>query len=480
MKKKITLISALAVVLSLSLVLVLTGAVSIGAGSAPVVRAAPLERRNLEASISLAGTVYSAQSTEVHSSMHFPVATVHVRVGDRVSEGDLLAVLDMSLMQAEVAQLQASLASAQAATNQNLVSARNSLEAFRRNLESGTHPALLEARFGVTSAEMAAQAAEVDLSIARSNLANARRDLRDYRRYVRDHHYDHDDGFDPTLSGLRATVLSFEAAYEMARSRADMTSQSLAKAVEGYHAVQVLNDDAIVDLESMVRSAQIATDFSDMRIAIQWMQGELEKAEIRAPAGGTVTAVNAEPGGHGAGLLFIIQDTENLIVRTNIREFDIASVSLGDMVSIRPDAMEGAVFTGTLSRIAPTSTTTAYGSNQGGAGAEFECEVAVSPGEGGLRIGMNARLSIVTHQESGVFALPHQAVTTNDAGEKIVLIAAPQEGGGFVSQAVPVTTGMQNGQLIQVFAPELADGTLVIRNAAGTQAGIPVTPHMYG
>ena len=480
MKKIAIIIAAL-----LCVGLVTAGVIFIGAPnnrgrSETAVRVVVLERQDIERNVSATGTVYSANSTEVHSTRHFPVQSVNVRVGDRVNEGDVLAVLDMSSLETDMAQLRASLASAQAATNQNHATVRNNLETFRRNLESGDEPTLLEARFGVSAAEMAVQAAETDLSIAAGNLSVARLDLREYRRFRYHHDYDRYEDFDPTLSGLRASVLSFEAAHEMAKNNLEMATQNLAIAQERYRAAQVLSADALVDLENMARSAQLATDFNDLRIAIQGLEDELEKAEIRAPVSGTVTAVNAEPGSLGVGLLFVVQDTDNLIVRANIREFDIAAVNIGDRVNIRADATGSTVFTGTLARIAPTSILAADGSVQSGAAAEFESEVAVSPGERGLRIGMNTRLSIVTERISGVYAVPSQAIRVNEYGEKIIFIAVPAEYGGYLAQAVVVTTGLEADQRVEVSGQSLTEGALVIRNAEGIQAGMLVAPHVYG
>ena len=475
MKKKLTIIGFSAIAISLFVaVLLLTGAAGGGNTSAPAVRVIALEKQNLEQSISLSGTVYSAQSTEVHSTLHFPVQSVNVRVGDKVNEGDLLALLDMSLMEMEVRQLQASLSAAQAAANQNLVMNRNALEALQRNIATGDDPAIMEARLGISNARLAVHAAEIEMRAVGANVANARRDLREYRRYYRNY----DDEFDTQFRHLRSVVLQAETAHDIARSKLQIAIENLAKSEEIYETVRVLSADALSIHEDMVRAAQIATNFSDMQIAVGALQDELEKAEIRAPVSGTVTAVIAEEGALGTGLLFVIQDTDNLVVKTNIKEFDIASVSLGNQVNIRSDATGGRVFTGTLSRIAPTSTVMAYGSNQHSSYAEFESEVTVPSGSG-LKIGMHTRLSIVRQQRDNVFALPAQALRTNESGESIIYIAAPGEDGRYFAQAVAVTTGMETGQLIEVWAESLDTDTLVIENAVGLQPGMLISPQIH-
>ena len=465
-----------------------------GRDSYTIVRVVALERQDIERAVGATGFVYSASVTEVHSALHFPVETVNVRVGDKVSAGEVLALLDMSSLEMDMARLQASMAMAGAAANQNLASAANNLETVRRNLQSGNDPTVLNARFGVSAAQMAVDTAEINVRTAElgieavhSNLMYARRDLTEFHRYHSRNDEDWGLAYETGLNSRRAAVRSFEIGLyaaqndlKMAREALEQARVNLENANAAYNAARVAGADAVAAGENMVRSAQIATDFSDMNIAIEWMQDELEKAAIRAPVSGTVTAVNIEPGSFGAGLLFVIQDTDNLIVKTNIRDFDIACVGIGNHVIIRTDTMGSMDFLGILTRIAPTSTQAAYGAAQSGAAAKFECEVAVVVGQYGLRIGMNTRLSIIAEQRPDVYAVPRGAIAISEYGEEIIYIAAPAEGGGYIAEAVLVTVGMKTDQLVEVSAPALTDGTLVIRNAEKMRPGMPVAPRVYG
>jgi len=479
MKKIIAIAGAVVVMLALGVVF-LSGTL----GGEEIERPVPvgtltLERQDLEITLSLTGTVYSAQSTEVHSTLHFPVETVNVRVGDRVEEGDVLAVLDMSAIEMDVRQLQAGLSAAQAAANQSLNAARNAMEAAQRGIETGNDPALMSARFGVSSAMVAVEAADAQLLSAGAALHNARSDLREYRSERRRTGDDRYEDFDPVLSQLRGAVVAAEAAHTSARNNLEMANENLRIAQESYQAAQVLSDDLLVAHQDIVSGAQVGTNFSDMQIAIQQLQDELKKAEILSPATGTVTAVIAEEGAMGTGLLFVLQDADNLIVKTNIRELDIATVTLGDRVDIRADATGSEVFAGTLTRIAPTSIQMAHGTGQQGSYAEFESEVTVPQGSG-LRIGMNARLSLVTQHRGDVFAVPAGALTTNEQGDRIIFVAVPGEGGGYIAQALPVTTGLQTQQLVEVSAQTLTDGVLVITDTRGIQPGRLVAPQVNG
>ena|GEM_PF-731790 len=493
MKKKMMIIGAgvIAVILTLGIALLLAGGIFAGRDSSPqTLRVIALEKQDLEQTISLSGTVYSAQLTEVHSTLQFTVESVNVRVGDRVSEGDVLAVLDASALEMSIAQSRAALSVAQGAAQQSLSAAQQGLAAAQSSAGSNlgstalaaevlvilAEQAVLAAEQAVRSAELGIESALVDVGIANGNLREARRD--------RDGYWDHDYN-DELIRTLRwearragVSLESAQASLENSRTQLADRRNDLALAQEmaqiSVDAARAANAQIITGHQSQVAGAQILQNFEDSLIAIEMMESDLEKATITSPVNGTVTAVIAEEGALGAGLLFVIQDTDNLIVKTNINEFDLAFVSLGDLAHIRADATGSAVFSGNLTRIAPTTTAAAYGSVQSGHIAEFECEITVSPGQTGLRIGMNARLSIVAQRSRDVFVVPVQALTTNAYGEEIIFIAVPGEDGRYLAEAVAVSTGLEAGQRIEVSADALSEGALVIRNADGVRVGMGV------
>jgi len=116
----------------------------------------------------------------------------------------------------------------------------------------------------------------------------------------------------------------------------------------------------------------------------------LERSVIRSPIDGTVTAVVAREGSVGMGLLFVVEDTDNLRVMTSFRESDLSLVETGMGVTITSDATGSAEYAGVISRINPAAMTFAPV-------AEFEAEVLVTSEDTSLRIGVNARLDIILY-----------------------------------------------------------------------------------
>ena len=122
------------------------------------------------------------------------------------------------------------------------------------------------------------------------------------------------------------------------------------------------------------------------------VRNSLDKSVIRSPIRGTVTEIFAREGASGMGLLFIVEDTENLKITTGFRESDLARVKTGMEVVITSDATGIARHKGIISRINPATAKNAAGVSL--PNALFEAEVLVAPQATGLRIGMNVRLEI--------------------------------------------------------------------------------------
>ena len=426
------------------------------AAGASTMRTVTLEKGDLASTVSATGTVYSADSTPVYSNVSYPVQTVHVSVGDTVNEGDVLAELDMSTLASDIAQKKASVSASQATAQQNLATAQKDLETYQRNADDGYATHLLNAETSITTAELDLQTAELEVVSAANACRTAKSNLQDAK----------DIGeIDETLDTLRETLRTKELALEKAQASRDKAQATLEKAQSSLEATKVSSGDSISTYEDKVKSAQLSTNFNDQWIAIQKLEDEYQKGVITAPVSGTVTAVTAVEGGSGNGQLFVIQDSDNLKIVTNIKEYDIDTVSIGDKVTIKADATGDTEFTGTLSKIAPTSTLTTAGEATSSTDAEFESEVTVTGDTTGMRIGMNTRLSIVTEEKTGVFSVPYEAIETDEAGRSVIYALHTAEDGAQTVEAIPVEKGLETNLYVEVSGDSLTEGLTIVKNA---------------
>ena len=196
-----------------------------------------------------------------------------------------------------------------------------------------------------------------------------------------------------TMDRHDADILIAESARVSARVELE-TVENLHERFE-----MLFNEGAISELEyrqsadALTHARNNYRHAGELVSALRSAQGrQLARQRIVAPIDGVVTAIFAREGEIGFGPLFIIEDIENLRVRTRFREYDLANIRVGMDVVISADATGDAEYAGVISRINPAAVL-----GPGGTPAhivEFEAEVTITSPVTGLRIGMTARLNI--------------------------------------------------------------------------------------
>ena len=474
----------------------------------PVISHTVLSPGTLTDSISIRGVVQSVSRRNVHSTLNFIVQSVFAELGDTVQEGDVLAVLDTADLELNIRQQRAEL---DAMDENNQITLDNSLRMYneaRTNINTGQNAQIL-------NAESAYRNAATNLEIARNNLEEALADYlnpinsqllqaqsaltlaqTDLENAARTHENNRilfgaggisRNAFDNSETALTNAQNRFEdasAALENARTgmrRAlDNAQNQLTTAQLNYdNAAIALNsarnaaNQELTRLSSNVEASQIAVNNEARLIAIERLERQLADSVITAPMSGTVTAVFAIEGAMGSGLLFVIEDTENLKITTRIREYDAVNVRPGMAVEIRTDSTGSAVFEGEISSISPTAIRNAAGDVANLNDVEFGAEINVISTDTPLLIGMNTRLNVVLEQREDVLFVPFDAVGFDIFGNTFVFVADISGGRAF-ARRVPVELGLETDFFVEVISPELAPGMVVLNNANAVREGMEV------
>ena len=284
-------------------------------------------------------------------------------------------------------------------------------------------------------------------------------------------------------AAAQTAVNEAQAAYNSASGQGYSLSLAVDSAYNGYVTALKSLYAAIASVETQLQSSENQLDSAKLsaqsaretrELTLEQMDESMEDLVITAPAAGTVTAVYATVGGPSTGLLFVIEDVEDLVVKTTIRSYDVGQVQEGMDVTIKSDATGDASFAGTVSFIAPASQKTATGETNT-ANEVFDAEVKVLSQDTGLRIGMSVRLNYVLEAETGVLAVPYDAVYTNASGQSCVMAARDQGNGKYLLEEIPVTTGVESDVEVAISGPGIQAGLQVLNDPAGRQAGEVVT-----
>ena len=258
-------------------------------------------------------------------------------------------------------------------------------------------------------------------------------------------------GEDQALSDYADAVDSAWRAYQTALTSLDSTKKGTEDQLEAY--------------SDTLASANAGANTAVTQESIRQLNQTLDDTKITAPVSGTVTAVYASVGSSGSGLLFVIEDTDHLVISTSVKGYDLGDVKTGMTVEIKSDATGDSVIPGTLTTIAPTAKKNQLGDTEASNDPSFEAEVSVDSAESGLRIGMEARLSYIIERQAHVLAVPYEAVFTDEAGQSCILVLRTQEKETYLVEKLPVTTGLDDDLDIAVSGTGVEEGLRVITNA---------------
>ena len=232
-----------------------------------------------------------------------------------------------------------------------------------------------------------------------------------------------------TLADYADRLNTAYAAYESAQAGLESTENAAQNQLQSY--------------QDSLNSAYANASTSTGEVSLRQLRADLEGTEITAPAAGTVTAVYAEVGSSGAGLLFVIEDVDNLVVATSVKDYDVASVSTGMAVAIQSDSTGDEVYDGEVTSIAPTAAKNAAGETDTSGDISFATDVAVTSQDTGLRIGMSVELDFVLDEALNALSVPYDAVYIDDQGQTCLLVLEEGEDGEILLTELPVTTGLE-------------------------------------
>lgn len=324
----------------------------------------------------------------------------------------------------------------------------------------------------ISALEIEATRKEVAFAAADSALTQADALVEQYEKAV--------DTAEDAIQTCLTAITNAEAAYENTQKQynaavtgvdnlltdyqknVETAKQALETAQASLTAAKTAADNQLKTYQNSLNTAYANAGKGTLEVSLRQLETELSGTEITAPMAGTVTAVYAKVGSAGSGLLFVIEDTENFVITTSVKDYDITSVDIGTKAAIRSDATGDDVYDGEVTYLAPTANKTPTGVTDTSGDITFAADVKVNDTDTRLRIGLNVRLSLIVEEEKDVLAAPYDAVYTNQQGQTCLLLASQQEDGLYLLTEQPVEVGMESDLELAVKADSLTDGMTVI------------------
>jgi len=181
------------------------------------------------------------------------------------------------------------------------------------------------------------------------------------------------------------------------------------------------------------------------------MQARLALHQVSAPFTGTVLKIFASPGEavNGMNVLAELADLQRLVASVNVPLSNVNTVKSGQAASIYPD---GAIapLKGTVSMVSPVADP-----QTGSVNVRLTL-----PAGAGLRPGQFLRARIVSATHTDRLAVPLGSVVRTDES---AMIAVVKNG---IASLVPVLTGLQDADLIEISGDNIQEGMTVVGSGA--------------
>lgn len=452
-----------------------------------------MERRTLVSSISATGTIVSSKSKTVTAGVTgVDITDVFVELGDYVTEGDIICQLDTT-------DLSADLSDAKTALNNTIKKTNMDLETAQKNLEEAQEDRKIHNARNEQSVINAWDDYEDQCDVidglknqknALVNSLNAKKKSIEEKTQEKANTETVSPG-DASIGTLDAEIAALQAeceqlntqiaSYDAQISKEQVTADSLFQA---YIKSAEVKADGERSYDSSVESRQTSLEASKINASssgkteknqIKQLEKQLEECVVKAPFSGVVTAVNVEAGDTYTGAAIVtIEDNSAYEIETQIDEYDIGKIALGQRVVVKTNATDDEELEGTVIQIAPRAT------KGGTGGVTYAVRISLDTPHDMIRLDMTAKLSIILSEKTNVLTVPYDAVVEDEEGNFYIEIVdetigpdvtpAPPEdptdlealinAGNY--KRIYVTKGIESDYYIEVISDELKEGMEVV------------------
>jgi len=487
------------------------------------ITASTLERTDLSNTVSVSGNVSSASVKKVYleATGAGKAVQVNVKVGDTVQVGDVLCTYDTEKLQKEYDKLKLqadqsaeraqislqsaenSYASGKITQDQAVRAAQDNVDLMQEQLDAA-NDTYLEAVDAYNKGELEyTLETDYNYTMATYEYKSTKNELHELLEKKTAAESDVGKAENPeealkTLAGiendiaikqqeLAAAEEAMDAARKLFESKEVDAEDILADYLEAVEEAQEAYDAAVQRFEETekqrklslnsasgnIDNAQIGTDMTLTEMSLDDALENIEKCTITAPVAGTVTAVYVTEGetNQAGSMLFIIEDLSDLEINTTVKEYDVASLAVGMPAQVKSDATGTTVYEGTVEEIGITAQKDAYGNTINSSTAEFDLKISVKPGDGRLRVGMNARAVITVEGKQDVLAVLYSAVGYEKDDRAYVFAVRKDEDGNSIARKTYVETGVESDYEIEILSDELQEGDLILDNPEGITDG---------
>lgn len=471
------------------------------AASATSYTTAEVTRMDVSSSITGSGTLEAADSYSVTTLIEGSILTADFEEGDEVEEGTILYTIDSSDASNSLEQAEISLNQAQRSYNNQLesqedltITAPVAGQVYSIDVEVGddvtagetvatirdSQTMSLEVSFPADAATSfyVGQSATVTLDSTFETLTGTISEISGTDTVLTGNVIVRTVTIDVSNPGGLSTEQTASAAVGTATSTASGTftykeEETVTAQVSGeVSSIRVSEGDQVSsgqtlivltsdDLDDSLQSA--SESLRNAEISLENQYENLDDYTITSPIKGTIVDKNYNAGEttEANQVLCTIYDLSYLTMTLSVDELDIASIEVGQSVSIVADAVEDTTYTGTVTKVSVAGTSS-------GSATTYPVTIRIDETDG-LLPGMSVDATIELASAEDVLAIPSAALNRGDtvlvtadspsAANGTLVESTTEDGEDYYS--VEVTTGVSGDDYIEIVS-SLQEGDTVV------------------
>ena len=509
MKKRALVITGVAVVLLAAGFFAYRTLASSRSNAASSVQTATVELGSLSSALSSSGNTRSGQSATISWETSGKVGEVTLQVGDTVEDGQVLAALDSNTLSTEMIQARQDLLNAQqtlddlqnsktqaAKAQQAVEDAQKALDSLKQTAASqaaAAQKALADAQaayddavknrqkmdYPHSSDKLVIEKAQTEYLLAKQtykealvayNLVDQKRLIDPDRVRALNNLVTAEQNMKTKLATYNWYLLNYtstdiaqaDAEVAVAKAALDSAQADWDQLKDGASSAEVAMAEAtLADAKreyERVKDGPSQTDLEAAQAAVDAAQATLDYAQLLAPFSGTLTDVEVKTGDlvSKGTTAFRIDDLSSIYIDLQISEVDLASLKVGQPATVEFDAIADKTYTGEVTQIGMVGTVSNGVVN-------YPVTVKITDGDGSIRTGMTASVSIETAHADNVLLVPNKAIRTVGGQKTVTVLFEGQQ------ISVPVTVGLVGDSQSEVTSSQLRHGdTVVITGSTST------------
>jgi HlyD family secretion protein len=398
---------------------------------------AEVKKENLTETVSVTGTLKANDTIALNFESTGRVRSVNVKVGQKIGKGDVIGYLDDAGLQFALDQAKANLEKAQADAGISFDTI-HSADVGADNAKKYLDDTKSLNKKNITAAEQKV-----------SDTKNYSEDAQSYYNKVKE-----DNGADSSITkSAKLTLDTAQASYEQAKDALDVADQtadlSETSAENSLDAARATLSAAKSKYVAASKDATVAS----FEAAYETALVNLDKAVLRAPAGGVIKEVNYKTGevlGSTATTSFARMISYDFVLEAKVSESDIAKIKLDQKANLTFDAFDpDEKFIASVASIDPSATVVQDV-------VDYVVKLAMDKDDMRFKDGMSADIDILVFEKDNVLAIQERAIKDVN-GKKVVQIL---EEGKPVDREVK-TGAKGDGGMIEIISG-LKEGELVI------------------